>query len=138
MLAVTAIPFAITLGLAFTNYDLVRADDWSFVGLKNYQELLADRNTPQILWNTVYLVVAATVIPMVLGLGLAVLMDQAFRGIGFVRTPVPRADHDRRGRHRADVPGDVQQRRGLDQLAPRDGRPADPRLAGQTRSWPCP
>ena len=86
MLAVTAIPFVITLGLAFTNYDLVRADDWQFVGLKNYQELIADRNTPQILWNTVYLVLAATAVPVVLGLGLAVLMDQGFRGIGIVRS----------------------------------------------------
>jgi multiple sugar transport system permease protein len=86
MIAVTAIPFAITLGLAFTDYDLVRFADWEFVGLKNYRELIADRNTPTILWNTVYLVVASTLLPMVVGLGLAVLMERTFRGIGLIRT----------------------------------------------------
>ena len=85
MLAVTAIPFAITLGLAFTNYDLVRFDDWQFVGLKNYQELISDRKTPTIIINSIYLVVATTVIPMVVGLGLAVLMEKTFRGIGLIR-----------------------------------------------------
>ncbi len=86
MLLVTAIPFAITLGLAFTDYDLVRADSWRFVGLDNFEEILTDRKTPQIIWNTIYLVTAATLVPVVLGLGLAVLMDQGFRGIGLVRS----------------------------------------------------
>ena len=86
MLAVTAIPFVITLALSFTDYDLVRSDDWRFVGLRNFQELLADRKTPTIIWNTIYLVTATTAIPAVIGLGLAVLMEQAFRGIGFIRS----------------------------------------------------
>jgi multiple sugar transport system permease protein len=86
MLAVTAIPFAITIALAFTNYDLVRSDDWRFVGLDNFEELLRDRQTPIVLWNTIYLVVATTVIPTVAGLGLAVLMERSFRGIGVIRT----------------------------------------------------
>jgi multiple sugar transport system permease protein len=86
MLAVTAIPFAITIGLAFTNYDLVRSDSWRFVGLDNFEELLADRQTPIILLNTMYLVIATTVIPTVVGLGLAVLMERSFRGIGLIRT----------------------------------------------------
>lgn len=86
MLAVTAIPFAITLALAFTNYDLVRYDQWRFVGLDNFGELLRDRQTPIVLVNTVVLVVATTVIPTVAGLGLAVLMEHSFRGIGLIRT----------------------------------------------------
>lgn len=86
MLFVTAIPFAITIALAFTNYDLVRYDAWRFVGLDNFQELLTDRQTPIVLMNTVYLVVATTFIPTVVGLGLAVLMERSFRGIGFIRS----------------------------------------------------
>jgi multiple sugar transport system permease protein len=86
MLAVTAIPFAITIGLAFTNYDLVRSDDWRFIGLDNFRELAADRQTPIIILNTVYLVLATTIIPTVLGLGLAVLMERSIRGIGIIRT----------------------------------------------------
>jgi multiple sugar transport system permease protein len=86
MLAVTAIPFAITLGLAFTNYNLVRYDDWAFIGLDNFAELARDRQTPIIILNTVVLVVATTLIPTVVGLGLAVLMEQSIRGMGLIRT----------------------------------------------------
>lgn len=86
MLGVTAIPFAITIGLAFTNYDLVRYDQWRFVGLDNFEELFTDRQTPIVLINTMYLVIATTLIPTVVGLGLAVLMERSFRGIGIIRS----------------------------------------------------
>ncbi len=86
MLGVTAIPFAITIGLAFTNYDLVRYDTWRFVGLDNFQELLTDRQTPIVIVNTLYLVIATTLIPTVVGLGLATLMEKSIRGIGIVRS----------------------------------------------------
>jgi len=86
MIAVTAIPFAVTIGLAFTNYDLVRSDDWRFIGLDNFADLIGDRHTPQILFNTAYLVIATTVIETVLGMGLALLMESSIRGIGWIRT----------------------------------------------------
>jgi multiple sugar transport system permease protein len=86
MLAVTAIPFAITIGLAFTNYNLIHYDEWRVIGLDNFAELARDRQTPIILGNTVVLVVATTLIPTVLGLGLAVLMERSIRGMGLIRT----------------------------------------------------
>jgi multiple sugar transport system permease protein len=86
MVAVTAVPFAVTIGLAFTNYDLVRSQGWEFVGLDNFARLMADRQTPQIIFNTAYLVIATTALATVLGLGLAVLMASAIRGIGIIRT----------------------------------------------------
>ena len=81
MVAVTAIPFAITIGLAFTNYNLIHYDEWRFIGLDNFAELARDRQTPIILGNTVVLVIATTLIPTVLGLGLAVLMERSIRGM---------------------------------------------------------
>ncbi len=86
MVAVTAVPFAVTIGLAFTNYDLVRSSTWTFVGLDNFARLLADRQTPQIIFNTAYLVLATTTLETLFGLGLAVLMASAIRGIGLIRT----------------------------------------------------
>lgn len=86
MVAVTAIPFIVTVGLAFTDYDLVRSSDWQFVGLDNFFQLARDRYTPIILFNTAYLVIGATAIETVLGLGLAVLMESGIRGIGWIRT----------------------------------------------------
>ena len=86
MLAVTAIPFAATIGLAFTNYDLVRSSGWQFIGLGNFTDLLADRDTPQIIFNTAYLVIATTTLETIFGLGLAVLMDSNISGMGLIRT----------------------------------------------------
>ena len=86
MLAVTAIPFAGTIGLSFTNYDLVRYDVWRFIGLGNFIDLLKDRATPQIIFNTVYLVVGTTGLETIFGLGLAVLMESNLRGLGLIRT----------------------------------------------------
>ena len=49
-------------------------------------EFMADRQTPQIVFNTAYLVVATTGLETLFGLGLAVLMASAIRGIGLIRT----------------------------------------------------
>ena len=38
MLAVTAVPFVFTIGLAFTNYNLV-ATAWKFTGFENFSRL---------------------------------------------------------------------------------------------------
>jgi multiple sugar transport system permease protein len=86
MIAVTAVPFAATIGLAFTNYDLVRSSGWQFIGLGNFSDLVADRYTGQIIFNTAYLVIGTTALETILGLALAILMDSGIRWIGFVRT----------------------------------------------------
>lgn len=86
MVAVTAVPFIVTIGLAFTNYDLVRSADWKFVGLDNFGDLLKDRSTPQIVFNTAYLVIGTTTLETLLGLLLAVLMETGIRWIGLIRT----------------------------------------------------
>lgn len=86
MVGVTAIPFIVTIGLAFTNYDLVRSAGWKFIGLENFADLLKDRATPQIVFNTAYLVIGTTTLETLLGLLLAVLMETGIRGIGLLRT----------------------------------------------------
>ena len=86
MLLVTAIPFAATLGLSLTDYDLVRSQGWQFIGARNFVELVHDPQTPRIVLNTLYLVVGTTAIDTLVGLGLAVLMEGGFRGLRFIRT----------------------------------------------------
>jgi multiple sugar transport system permease protein len=86
MLAVTLIPFAATIGLSFTNYDLVRSQGWQFIGLGNFVDLVHDKDTPQIVFNTAYLVIATTTLETLFGLGLAVLMDSSITGVGLIRT----------------------------------------------------
>jgi ABC-type sugar transport system permease subunit len=85
MLLVTAVPFVVTIGLAFTNYNLVAAA-WKFVGVSNFRTLIHDSQTPTILFNTVYLVAGTTILDTLFGLGLAVLLDTRIRGIGFIRS----------------------------------------------------
>jgi multiple sugar transport system permease protein len=85
MLGVTAVPFALTLGLSITNYDLVRAD-WKFIGFRNFTDLYHDPQMPRIIFNTAYLVVGSTVLTTVFGLALAVLMDSKLRGAGVIRS----------------------------------------------------
>jgi multiple sugar transport system permease protein len=86
MLAVTAVPFAITIALAFTNYDLVRSNSWKFIGLQNFDRMIHDPQIPTIVFNTAYLVVGSTVLDTVFGLALAVLLDARFRAIGLIRS----------------------------------------------------
>jgi multiple sugar transport system permease protein len=86
MLAVTAVPFAITIGLAFTNYDLVRSNSWKFIGLQNFDRMIHDPQIPTIVFNTAYLVIGSTVLDTVFGLALAVLLDSRIRGVGIVRS----------------------------------------------------
>ena len=51
MLAVTAVPFVITIGMGFTNYNLVQPA-WRFIGFANFVELWHDPQTPRIVFNT--------------------------------------------------------------------------------------
>jgi multiple sugar transport system permease protein len=85
MLVVTAVPFAVTIGLAFTNYNLV-ATAWKWVGVANFRTLFHDPQTSTILFNTVYLVAGTTILDTLFGLGLAILLDTKIRGIGFIRS----------------------------------------------------
>ncbi len=86
MLVLTAIPFAVTMALSLTDYDLIKSSEWQFVGLQNFERIARNDETWTILLNTAYLVIGATVIEVVLGLALAMLMDSTIRGIGIIRT----------------------------------------------------
>jgi multiple sugar transport system permease protein len=85
MLGVTAVPFAITLGLSITNYDLIKPD-WKFTGWDNFDRLIHDPQIPTIIFNTAYLVIGTTVLDTIFGLVLAILMDTKMRGAGFIRS----------------------------------------------------
>ena len=66
--------------------------DWNwgkamtFVGFRNYLNLLRDPDFWTILGNTIVFALAATVIEVALGLGLAVVVDRLRFGAGLIRT----------------------------------------------------
>ncbi|WP_413161481.1 carbohydrate ABC transporter permease [Capilliphycus salinus ALCB114379] len=57
-----------------------------FSGLYNYSRLLGDGRFWQSLWNTTVFTVISITIELILGMGIALVLNQSFRGRGFVRT----------------------------------------------------
>lgn len=63
----------------------VRGIDAEFVGLENWRHLGEDATLGPILRTTVYFTGAVVVASLILGLGIALLLNQEFRGQGFCR-----------------------------------------------------
>jgi multiple sugar transport system permease protein len=78
------IPTIISLALSFTEWDLIRPA--KFVGLENYIELLtADRIFFKVVSNTIVYVILIVPVQLLLGLVLAVALNQSIRGILWYR-----------------------------------------------------
>jgi multiple sugar transport system permease protein len=87
--AVVVIPLVLSFYSSFTAYQLTRPSTlWTFIGLRNYQSALSD---PDFWWafgRTVLLLTIALNLEMLLGLGLALLVDKATHGQRILRTLV--------------------------------------------------
>ncbi|WP_396286340.1 carbohydrate ABC transporter permease [Amycolatopsis sp. PS_44_ISF1] len=86
VIAVTQIPFLLTLYYSFQSWNLVRPGSRHFVGFRNYLDVFTDTTFLGALLNTVVLTVVCVLVSLLLGLGLAILLDRKFAGRGFVRT----------------------------------------------------
>lgn len=92
------VPALLLLVLVFA-YPIVRAV-WSslflenlgtqlqpiFTGLDNYTRLALDGRFWQSLWNTAVFTIASVVLELLLGMGIALVLNQSFRGRGALRT----------------------------------------------------
>lgn len=58
----------------------------NFVGLQGYKEALTDSFVINALWHTLVFTFASVSLELVLGLGMALLMNKGIRGKGFIRT----------------------------------------------------
>ncbi|WP_184729225.1 carbohydrate ABC transporter permease [Saccharopolyspora phatthalungensis] len=85
-IVVTQIPFLLTVFYSFQSWNLVRPGSRHFVGLRNYLDVFADSQFRGAMLNTVLLTVVCVLVAMLLGLGLALLLDRKFLGRGVVRT----------------------------------------------------
>jgi sorbitol/mannitol transport system permease protein len=86
MLIVTQIPFLLTIVFSFESWNLVRPGSRHWVGLSNYAAVFTDSEFRDSLFTEIELTALAVAISMVLGIGLAVLLDRKFPGRGVVRT----------------------------------------------------
>ena len=87
VLFVVAIPLGVSLWSSFTPYNLVRP--WTlhhFIGLRNYRRLLEDSDFWWALGRTVVFLTLALNLEMILGLGLALLVNKITRGKRIIRT----------------------------------------------------
>lgn len=85
-IVVTQVPFLVTLYLSTLGWNALRPGERAFVGLANYGQVFSDGRLRAALLNTVVLTAGAVVVSVLLGLGLAVLLDRRFPGRGVVRT----------------------------------------------------
>ena len=76
-------PILATLAISFTKWDLLTAPN--LTGLDNYAALLSDDRFLKALRNTFFYTAASVPIGSAIALGLAVALNQTFRGIAFVR-----------------------------------------------------
>lgn len=86
MIIITQLPFLVTLGISFMNWNAYYPDERGFTGIDNYRRVLTNVNTRSAIWVTIELTAAVVFLSLVLGLCIALLLDRPFRGRGIVRT----------------------------------------------------
>ena len=86
MIVVTQLPFVGTLVISFMRWNALDPGDKGFGGLSNYANAITDSSLRQAIVTTVVLTASVVLVSLVLGLGLALLLDRKFRGRGLVRT----------------------------------------------------
>lgn len=86
LIAFLVVPILYTVRYSLFQYQIVRPDNITFIGLKNYAKLFSDENFWQSLRNTVYFTVLVVPLQCVLALALAMLVSSKFRGVSIFRT----------------------------------------------------
>ncbi|MFD7165298.1 carbohydrate ABC transporter permease [Streptomyces violascens] len=86
LVVVTQLPFVGTLVISFMRWNALEPDRRAFGGLVNYKAAFTDPDLRSSIVTTVVLTAAVVLVSLVLGLGLALLLDRKFLGRGIVRT----------------------------------------------------
>ncbi|MET7596295.1 carbohydrate ABC transporter permease [Streptomyces sp. NPDC004082] len=86
MIAVTQLPFVATLVISFFDWNSLYPKARHFTGLANYGDVLTDPDLRKSVLTTILLTATVVIVSLLVGLGLALLMDRRFRGRGLVRT----------------------------------------------------
>ena len=92
---ITQIPFLVTIAISTLNWNVLQPGDKSFLGLgyyesfaglDNYVTVFTDERLRTAVVNTITLTTSVVVFSLLLGLGLAILLDKKFPGRGLART----------------------------------------------------
>jgi sorbitol/mannitol transport system permease protein len=79
------VPLLMTLYFSVVRYNLMQPGDKDFIGLSNFEFFITDPDFSASVVNTLVLLSAVIAITVVLGIALALLVNQAFPGRGIVR-----------------------------------------------------
>ena len=85
-IVVTQAPFLLTIWFSLQKWNLLRPENSRFNGIGNYVDLVTTSDFIPALFNTVLLTTGAVIVALLLGLALAELVNQRFRGRDIVRT----------------------------------------------------
>ncbi|MFF7413990.1 carbohydrate ABC transporter permease [Streptomyces lydicus] len=86
LVIVTQLPFVATVVISFTRWNALAPDNRGFAAFDNYRAVFTDPAMRSSVGTTVLLTVTVVLVSLLLGLGLALLLDRSFRGRGLVRT----------------------------------------------------
>jgi len=79
------VPLLMTIYFSLINYNLMMPDEHGYVGLLNYEFFVTDPSFWTSVLNTLLLLGSVIAITVVLGIALALLIDEPFPGRGIVR-----------------------------------------------------
>lgn len=79
------IPFFLTVGYSFTNYNILKPAKTEFVGIKNFIRLTQDTVFLKSIVNTFVFVILVVPLQVCMALGLALLVNQKLKGISIFR-----------------------------------------------------
>lgn len=80
----TAGPMAISLGLSFTDYDVINPP--RFIGLQNFERMIADPRLGLSLWNSFFYAALHVPLALTTALMLAMILNRVGKAAGFFRT----------------------------------------------------
>jgi sorbitol/mannitol transport system permease protein len=86
MIVVTQLPFVGTLIISFMNWNAYYPDQIGFTGFTNFVSVFTDPDTRSAIFVTILLTASVVLISLIVGFGVALLLDRAFLGRGIVRT----------------------------------------------------
>jgi sorbitol/mannitol transport system permease protein len=86
LIIVTQLPFVATLVISFMRWNALEPGNKGFAGFANYRQVFTDRTLRESVITTIVLTVSVVLVSLVIGLGVALLLNRAFFGRGLVRT----------------------------------------------------
>jgi sorbitol/mannitol transport system permease protein len=86
VVVVTQIPFLLTVWYSLQSWNLLHPGTKHYVGLRNYRTIFSDEIFRTAVVNTVIFTVAPVILSIVIGTGIALLLDRKVFGRGLLRT----------------------------------------------------